>query len=241
MFAVSKFMIVPLLLWSCARSVPQDSTAAMVDLLTRTISDSSSTTGQTEGSPGSSGGASGNKKLFITTATHNGDFDNDGTLTGGGATNANGNGIEEADRFCMIDGNYPGSGSFKAVLVDGVNRRACSTANCGTAAPIDWVLAASTAYSRSDGTTQVFTTNGNGIFVFGTLTFSTGAGAATYWTGLGSDWTTDAKICTSWTNPAGGANQGNKGSESATDGTSFGGMGGPPQCNNTYALLCAEQ
>ena len=173
------------------------------------------------------------KRVFVTALTYDGDLD----------TNNDTNAMPEADAFCMGDANYPATGTFKAMLVEGTNRRACTTANCsgGTAEHIDWVLKPTTAYVRAVGGLVIMTTNANGVFPFGTLTNSMGAGGATYWTGLAADWTVDAKICTGWTSNAGGANQGNKGLESSTSSLSVGGAGGLPQCNNTYTLLCVEQ
>ncbi len=181
----------------------------------------------------------GTKRVFVTAALASGDID----------ANSNGNPMPEADAICMADGSYPGSGTFKAMLVDNVNRRACSTANCGggPGEHIDWVFQASTPYVRASGGQAVMTTNANGIFVFGTLTNSFGAGSTKYWSGLNADWTTDTtNLCNDsgqpWDDSSGGVNHGTKGDEAATDGTAAGGAGTPPQCNNsTRTLLCVEQ
>lgn len=107
-----------------------------------------------------------------------------------------------ADALCMGDGNYPGSGTFKAMLADGVNRRACTSANCasgGWTEHIDWVLYPSTQYERPDGTV-IMTTNGDGVFDFGggNLTNSWGT-TGSAWTGLDTDWTDHVDTCSGWT------------------------------------------
>ena len=107
-------------------------------------------------SSGSSGGSSGCSTctIFVTTGTSDG-------LIGAG-------GIAEADAFCMADAGYPGTGTYKALIVDGTNRIACTTANCsgGAGEHTDWVLKASTAYVRSNGSTAIGTTTAEGIFSF---------------------------------------------------------------------------
>ncbi|EKD41383.1 MAG: LenF, partial [uncultured bacterium] len=78
-------------------------------------------------------------------------------------------GIADADATCMADANKPiGGSTFKAMIADGVIRRACSSANCVTSGDgenIDWVLQPSTTYKRVDDTT-IGTTDANGIFSF---------------------------------------------------------------------------
>ena len=184
------------------------------------------------------------KRVYVTAA-----------LAGGGDIDANsdGNAMPEADAICMADGAYPGTGTFKAMLVDGVNRRACTTANCsgGVAEHIDWVFQPNTSYVRAAGGLVVMITNADGIFVFGSLTNSFGAGATKYWTGLRNspavDWVTDAAdLCNDsgqpWDDASGGVNQGNKGDEALTTTASVAGAGTGPQCDNTTrTLLCVEQ
>lgn len=184
------------------------------------------------------------KRMFVTAATHNGGFDVDAALNGGtfGATNSDGNGIPEADNFCDTDANHPapGTGTYRALIVDGVNRIASVSPNAGDG-QANWVLAANQNYVRSDGTTPIFTTNANRIFVFGTLTNSTGTTGDRYWTGLNNNWVTSPQHCTNWTTNLGGPNQGQKGRADATNGNAINGGGGPPQCDQVYFLLCVEQ
>ncbi len=91
------------------------------------------------------------KKIFLSASGHNGNF--------GGATGA--------DTFCMGDANYPGTGTYKALLTDGSTRIACTTANCGggPSEHVGWILAANKRYTRVDGT-EIGTTTANGIFTF---------------------------------------------------------------------------
>ncbi len=102
----------------------------------------------------------------------------------------------------MADANYPGSGTYKALIVDGTNRIASLTNNVGDG-QVDWVLKASTDYTRVDGT-SIMTTNLNSIFVFGTLTNSFASSGTSLRTGFRSGWTTNAgDHCTAWTTNSG--------------------------------------
>lgn len=95
--------------------------------------------------------------VFLSATTVNGDID---------ATGDNdGNGIEEADALCNADTNKPNDSTYKAIIVDGLNRTACTTASCagGSSEHTDWVLQADTEYRRGDGTTVVGTTDSNGL------------------------------------------------------------------------------
>ena len=123
-------------------------------------------------------------KTFVTKAEFTGNIATDGEPT---------TDIANADALCMNDDYKPaGSSTYKAMLVDGTNRVACTTALCsgGTSEHIDWVLQPNAEYYRSDGTTLILKTNANGIFDFGAnLTNSFDTSASTYFTGLMGDWT----------------------------------------------------
>jgi len=109
-------------------------------------------------------------------------------------------GIAGADTKCMADANYPGTGTYKAMLVDGFNRIASVTANTGDG-QVDWVLNSNSDYYLADGTTKILTTDSNGLFSFGNLdnTFNgLGYGGGPAWTGLNQDWTSSANNCVSW-------------------------------------------
>ncbi len=167
-----------------------------------------------------------NPILFVTAASHNGNF----------------GGISGADNVCMTDANKPSGGTYKAFLVDGTNRRACATGNCTVAAGnnIDWVLAPNKTYYRSDGTTPILTTNGAGIFVFGTLTNSFLTSGTNYWTGLFTSWITSA-ACTAWTSSS-GASIGRVGVGNLTNSQSI--SDATPACDDggmNIFLICAEQ
>ncbi|TGL03565.1 DUF1554 domain-containing protein [Leptospira bouyouniensis] len=101
------------------------------------------------------------------------------------------------DSSCQSDPNYPGSGNFKAMVVDGVSRRASITSNLGDG-QIDWVFKANNAYIRPNGI-NIETSNPNGLF---TSTISTPITSITsdHWTGLELDWTTFLDgACLKWT------------------------------------------
>lgn len=168
------------------------------------------------------------KRIFIT-STHDGDF----------------GGISGADSFCMSDGNNPDAmATFKALLVDGTARVACTTANCGggTGEHTDWVLDAGTQYKRASDNTVIGTTTANGVFTTLSAAFATGGGY--YWTGLNTDWTSDTgNDCSEWGDGSGSSN-GAAGQESQTNGDAVSASPAMP-CDTVmtppHALLCVEQ
>ncbi|MGE8720537.1 DUF1554 domain-containing protein [Leptospira terpstrae] len=114
-------------------------------------------------------------------------------------------GISGFDNHCNNSANKPsGSNTYKALISDGIKRRACSTANCsgGTSEHIDWVLKPNQQYKRKDGTTIIGTANANGIFV-SSLTnvidpdMFDGASDHVF-TGVNADWT-PGDDCSDWT------------------------------------------
>ncbi|TDP51151.1 uncharacterized protein DUF1554 [Bacteriovorax stolpii] len=178
--------------------------------------------GQSDGVAPGAGSSSTPLKLFVTSST----------------TTGNIGGIVAADSLCMADSNYPGSGVYKALIVDGSNRVACSSANCsgGSSEHVDWVLRANTQYQRvSDGAT-VGTTNANGIFSF-PLTNSLDA-SYTYWlfTGLTANWITNTGDCTNWSSTGGfgGFGLGDKTTIEAV-------YSNNGSCSTSVKLICVEQ
>lgn len=160
--------------------------------------------------------------------------------------NANLQGISGADVKCSIDPNKPADGIYKALLVDDVNRRACTSANCsvgGITEQIDWVVAPNISYYSLNTSALIFTSDLNGVF---TGSFATTMSAPTgIWTGIKNnpswDWQTDTShTCTSWSDNV-SANCGTYGVTSWQDSraiaiTSAYGNGGT--LNN---ILCIEQ
>ena len=164
------------------------------------------------------------KKIFVTDATYNGNL----------------GGFSGADDKCNSDGNKPsGGGTYKAMLVDGTNRRACSTANCsgGTGEHIDWVLKPNTKYVRADGTNEIFTTNANGIFEFGTLSNSISETTLFAWTALNNDWTSSTNNCQAWSSTSGGSRVG---AASSSTGNAIN-VTSQTCTTSTLRLYCVEQ
>jgi hypothetical protein len=169
------------------------------------------------------------------------------------ASNVLGNlgGPTGADSICMSDANYPGSGTFKAMLSDGSSRIACTTANCsgGSSEHVGWVLNSNTEYTRTDGTI-IGRTDSNGLFVFPlTASFaSTAPSLNSIHTGLNSSWTSKTENCYGWTQTVGPGPAEAFSSGGAYDATSTSALtgGAGPYCDNTagvftYRLLCVEQ
>lgn len=170
-----------------------------------------------------------NKVIWVTNST------TDGSIGSGG--------VAGADTMCSntSDANHPNNGgSYKALIVDGANRIACTTDDCGGGASehTDWVLAASTPYVRSNGSTAIGTTNSIGLFA-SALTNSISTTEGFTWTGLFATWTSASDDCTNWTN-GGLGGSGERGDQDATliaevistvvD-----------LCSNTYRIYCVEQ
>lgn len=163
------------------------------------------------------------KKIFVTNST----------------TNANTGGVAGADSKCMSDANYPGSGTYKALIVAGTTRTACTTANCsgGASEHVDWVLKANTEYLRLSDDAVIGTTDENGLLQFNLdnpldETYN-------YWlfTGLESDWTTYSDNCANFTDPASGLAGIGLGDKVDNDAVAY----ATGSCPTNGKLVCVEQ
>ena len=132
------------------------------------------------------------KRTFVTTASMDGNL----------------GGIVGADAKCMADAQATG-GTFKAMVVDGINRTACTSNNCstgGTSEHVNWIFQPNTYYFRIDNSTCIGKTNSNGLLttpLLNTYRDAVGTNAAfRLWTGLTSAWKTNAD-CSHWTAAAG--------------------------------------
>jgi hypothetical protein len=118
-----------------------------------------------------------------------------------GGSDGNPGGILGADNICQNDFNKPGgTATWKAMLVDGNTRRACTSANCsssGNEEHIDWVLKPNANYVRVTGE-LIGSTNDKALLVF-PLSNSIRGSSASIWTGLNTDWTSDtSNNCGGW-------------------------------------------
>lgn len=126
-------------------------------------------------------------------------------------TDGNLGGIAGADTKCMNDAQAEVGKTYKAMIVDGVNRVACTTGNCSgeVSEHVDWVLQPNTKYYRIDGTTLIDETNDKGLFTAPlTNTYRDAPGtneAFRIWVGLNSDWTSTPNMfnCNQWTTTGG--------------------------------------
>ena len=173
-----------------------------------------------------------NKYIFITTATHDGNF------ASGFAT-----AIAGADDFCAQQKSssapwLPGfSAEYRALLTDGATRRASLTADVGDG-QTGWVLAPNTTYYRPDGMV-LFTTNAVALYNMNTglrNPFTSDASAAArWWTGLDLGWET-LLTCSSWTSSVANGTRGQGGTTTNASLSAASNGGGTP-----IRLLCVRQ
>lgn len=180
------------------------------------------TSGSSSNTGGSDNGGGGTvqKKIFVTSSTFTGDF-------GVSAAAA----ITAADGYCQADANYPGSGTYKALLAN-------STRNTTT----NWVLQASVEYIRLSDSAIIGTATAGKTLDF-PLTNSFDAAYTTPWTGLSTSWGVDVQTCSDWTTAVGGMNRGmygvtNYGGDPLTVYNITYGVG---QCNTSKPIICVEQ
>lgn len=161
------------------------------------------------------------------------------------ATNANvtkTTGVSGLDSQCASDSHKPsGGGTYKAMVADGTNRIACTTANCsgGTSEHTNWVLKPSKEYRRADGTTVIGTTTANGIFSF-PLTAAiqtTVVGSNTTITGLNANWTSNGNDCSDFTTTTAVNFSSGLHDNTGTNLIYIGTAG----CTNNAKIICVEQ
>jgi hypothetical protein len=169
-------------------------------------------------------------KIFVTKASHTGDFQNDASLQGANA-------IAKADYFCSIDRSKPSKAIYKALIVDGVNRDG--------AASIDWVLKPNTTYYRPMNNVKIGTTTDTAVFAFpltNSVSDPTNDDLASAWSGA-SDVTTfasdPARDCSNW------SSMGSIGTTGFIDNKDQWAFTQPPTvtsgCGSTFHLYCVEQ
>ncbi|MDI7207297.1 DUF1554 domain-containing protein [Leptospira santarosai] len=157
-------------------------------------------------------------------------------------------GLYGADKLCNTDVNNSSELSlvegkakpFKAMVVDGINRRASVTANHGDG-QIDWVLKPNTEYKRIDvNPITVGVTNSAGLFTFPLNSTWHPFAGDNIWTGLNSDWTGASENCGMWMDPDAHGRYGD--SDSTTDEAISAGVSA---CDDSAfihpEILCVEQ
>jgi hypothetical protein len=175
-------------------------------------------------------------KIFATDRTHSGDFLGDTDLTGATA-------IAKADNFCQTDSARPDSGTYKAILVDGVSRDALT--------PVDWVLKANTTYYQTKNDVAIGTTTSSALFgehlgndihdSFG-VSGGNNTNTSTVWTGLGDtvSFAAAAFTCSAWSDSGTTGNYAPYGISYGTDGSEWYTNGGQV-CSLPSRLYCVEQ
>ena len=140
------------------------------------------------------------------------------------------------DSTCTTSTNYPGSGTYVALLVDSSTRVACTTANCsgGVSEHVGWVIAPSTYYVNLNGD-LIGKSNASGLLTITGSAISSSAGAP--WTGLATDWTTGLS-CLNWTSNI-VTDAGIFGSSSSTSSAWYAFSAGA--CDSSQPVYCVEQ
>ena len=216
-----------LTLISCEENKTDNTAAASALALVANNSNSTSSTTSTTNTSVGPCSTTGPCKMFVPLTTYP-------------ALNTN-LGINGLDNYCNNATDKPsGGGTYKALVTDGTNRIACTTANCsgGPSEHTGWVLKANKEYRQSDGTTVIGTTNANGIFTFPlTNPFkSPFIGTNMSATGLNVNWTSNSNHCSQWTGTGSFA-------MATYDSTSSDAIyaGGTAGCTNTARIICVEQ
>jgi hypothetical protein len=181
------------------------------------------------------GGSSLNipKKIFVTPG-HNeyGNGNND-------QHQGNFGGVAGADQYCLNSPNHPNDGAvYKALIVDGVSRRACSSPLCsgGNAEHIDWVLIPNTTYIMAQTSAEIGRTNDFAIFDAMLSQPVLPAFIYTY-TGISNDWTT-GNTCSNWSSSS-GVQFGVYGVADQTDMNFV--ADGETSCSDYLSIYCVEQ
>lgn len=152
-------------------------------------------------------------------------------------------GISGLDNQCNSDENKPsGGGTYKAMVVDGANRIACTSANCatgGSSEHIDWVLKPNKEYRRADGTTVVGNTTINGIFESDlTNEISLVVNGTNFMiTGLNANWTNSPNDCSNFSTNTGNVSFGSQLEKTIANVIA----NGNTTCSSSRKLVCVEQ
>jgi len=165
-------------------------------------------------------------KIIFSAGLHTGNFANDPALTG--AT-----GVARADSFCMRSSVVPPGPTYKALLVDGVNRDAV--------AQVDWVLSPNTRYYQVDGRTLIAQTTALAVFDVqsANLTNPIAPGAGYAWTGVGSNQWAAGTHCNEWSTSSAGLT-GQIGTLGRVNAQAIG-VNASSVCFNPAAVYCVEQ
>jgi hypothetical protein len=146
-------------------------------------------------------------------------------------------GIGGADQLCPS--------GYKAMIVDGINRRACTTPNCvtnGLEDNIDWVLRPNITYVTNPARLPIFTADWNSVWNFagtaptgGNLINQISISSYEVWTGLTANWLVANFDCGDWF----GGSDGAYGKSDATNGVLN--NNGTASCTDSKYLYCVEQ
>lgn len=150
-------------------------------------------------------------------------------------------GVAGADARCNSDSAKPiPTATYKALLVDGATRIACTSGGCSTGSTehTDWVLKPNQSYYNVAGDV-IAATDVNGLFP-NNLTNSIKPLSSNYsWTGLFIDWTTHSSHCNGWTDNT-NSSYGAAGKHDKTiNNGSF--NDSAIQCDSTVPLYCVQQ
>lgn len=160
------------------------------------------------------------KRIFVTASTYNGNL----------------GGISGADTKCNADANKPATGTYKAYIADGTNRRVCSTGWCtDTTEQIDWVTTIGRNYIRADQSALIGQAAFNGLL--SSMSNGIGTTANAIWVGLALNYQAGS-TCNSWTSSSAAASA-SAGNSQSTGNPHFNDTA--TTCNTINRLYCVEQ
>ena len=174
-------------------------------------------------------------KIFVTREVHSGDFTNDPTLSGSTA-------IQRADAFCNASTSKPSNHTYKALIVDGINRDAVT--------PIDWVLLPNTKYYQvfDNVLIDVTTSSANFASFFRSMpnpVQCAGCSSNGAWTGIdtGGTFSVSTNNCSRWGEAASVLGKiGTYGTPLSNGAFAFTSVGGGADCVSVQAsLYCVQQ
>lgn len=144
------------------------------------------------------------------------------------------NSIASADNICQTDARYPGSGTYRAMIVQAGVRVASVSPDSGDG-QVGWVFQANRRYVRLSDQQTIQIANSVGLLPFPLQNPIHPTTFLPQWTGMNTSWQTSAN-CSNWTSNVGSATAGDL--RLTTSAMLFSANG---TCGGGGLLVCVEQ